>query len=223
MLALLKRCGLVPLAIDAVPGAATRSLLEQAASDEDHPARVLVDIGHGSTTISVAHRDRVRFVRRLDAGLGNLDDDVAKTLQIDSEQAEALRNALAGGAEDGPTWPPGSVSRDSALAAVQAAAERWGKRMGTELSKCVQYYGVTFRGERPTAGLACGGGGREGALLEVLSRETGIGFRGVEAVSELEWVSLVRELPGNIPPSLMAVSAGLALYGESDLMKRAAA
>ncbi len=107
--------------------------------------------------------------------------------------------------------------------AVDEAAHRFGQYLAREISKCVQYYCITFRESRPRAGVAFGGGGQQQTLRRAIADGTGIDFQTVGALSDLEWAQSLRDSSNGASPGLWALAAGLSMYGRDAIGERVAA
>ncbi len=226
---LLNRSGLVSVAIDATPSALARSVH----STPDDNAQLLLDVGYRSTTVLIIRNNEIRFVKRFDTGVIALDHVVARELKTSIDQVEATRENQRhrNGAGDNPADAQAPHAINDALSkAVASQAQGLAK----EIAKCIQYYNVSFREGKPQTGFILGGGAQEQALVEQLSRKTGVQLQLIETLAEVDWTQTFRTMGGRLigradwvrstralaakaPPSLWATSAGLATYFESDL------
>lgn len=214
-LALLNQCGLSPVAIDAAPVAAARSVA--AATGDDAPY-VVLDVGYHWTVLVITRQNQIQFVKRLETGLGVLDQDVAAALRISVDEAETLRQCLDRG-DDMSDWPSKSVSHEAATQAVGVAVDQRGHELAQQISKCLQYYGITFRHGRPQAGIVLGGGARLHTLVQELGSTSRVAFQSMDVMTGVDWV----KPDENMPPGTLAVAAGLASYFKSDQVEGAAA
>lgn len=216
-LKLLSRCRLTPLVIEVAPSALIRSLAGPSKPDGDRPI-LFVDIGYESVMLTISKGGSIRFLRRLGLGLAKFDDVVAGQLHVAREQAEIVRDTLAGDSD----WPLDGIPREAAERTVQEAVRSWGYRLVRDIAKSLQYYGVTFREDRPESGVVIGGGVRVPGLLAVIRKESGLALATVDTLSELPWVSSARTLSRTTPPSILAVAAGSSQHGEIKKAKAAA-
>lgn len=208
-LGVLRRCGLTPLALDATPGALARTLDTPAAAAPGRDgARLLLDLGHRWTTIIIADSGEVRFVRRIEAGLGSLDIDAAGRLGLQASEVEQNRRQLA--------HSPASV-RPEIARAIAVASQHQAQRFAREIARCLQYYGITFRRGRPGAGFVFGGGGLEAALLRVIADQTDLDLRRFEPPIEAS------QDASHDSPCMLALATGLALYDETEASEQVAA
>jgi type IV pilus assembly protein PilM len=197
LLAVAEAAHLFPVAIDTEPTALVRSYVRQGRRDEDQQNRVLfVHLGAASTMVVIARGPDVMFVKFLPLGGQHLDEAVARHLDMDLAHAAAMRRT-AGERRSDQRDPEVYRSLGEALRPVL-------EQLATELSLCLRYYSVTFRGQ-PLAHVVVGGG-EAGSLIS-------------------EWLSARLELPcelGNplrtfkkLPPAgrlaQWDVAAGLAL------------
>lgn len=153
--------GLRPIAIDVEPAALLRCYVKQYRRDEDRQQRALfVHIGAASTVAVIAGGSDVLFVKYIDAGGRQLDEAVARHLKMEPHEAAALRRHNGDRRAD---------QQDPDIArSVQEATRPVLDRLGSELSMCVRYHSVTFRGT-PLARVVVGGGEAAPSLLEALA------------------------------------------------------
>ncbi len=220
-LSLLKRSGLLPVAVDAIPTALARSLGTSAIDDAPH---VLLDVGYRSTCLTITHHNEIRFVKRFETGMGLLDQGVADTLDLSVEQAEGLRRQTHRNTHDSAEDQPIDPISD----AISATATRQGEQLVQGITKCLQYFSVTFRESRPNHGFIFGGGAQEKVLVDLLNEKSGVHFESVESLAKTDWVRTAQQSSPKLlgqaewvrsalavsdvaPPSTWAVAVGLAL------------
>ncbi|MBN2477610.1 MAG: pilus assembly protein PilM [Pirellulales bacterium] len=150
ILALAEGTGLVPVAIDVEPAALLRCYFKQFRRDEDYQRRVMfVNVGAANTTVVIARGGDAMFVKYVDVGGRQFDEAVARHLKMDLLDAAALRRHNGDRRAD---------QRDPEIARSIAESVRPVlDRLAKELSLCLRYYSVTFRGE-PLAQIVLGGG-----------------------------------------------------------------
>jgi type IV pilus assembly protein PilM len=95
-LALLARLDLAPDIVDAAPLALANAVLQSAGSDRS--ARLLLDIGHTSSHLTLHQRGEPFFSRRFDFGGQHLTRAIAERLQVPFGEAEEWK--LAAGADE---------------------------------------------------------------------------------------------------------------------------
>ena len=93
---------------------------------------------------------------------------VAKKLGISAEEAQGLRRRLAEHAVDASAQQPGD-RRDPVRQAVYDATRTLIAELCHEVSLCLRYYAVTFRGHRPSRLRLLGGEAVDPQLQEMLS------------------------------------------------------
>jgi len=163
---LVERAGLRPVAVDVEPAAMVRSHVSQFRRDQDRDIRsMLVQVGHSSTAVAIVQGDEVLFIKYIELGGRNLDEAVAQRLQMQISDASALRRHNGDRRSD--RQDP-EISR-SVAEAIRPLVER----LGSELSKCVRYHSVTFRGI-PLSRLVLSGGEATQQLLDLLSKRLGL-------------------------------------------------
>lgn len=219
---LLRRCGLTPMALDAAPAALARSVA-MPGSDPADKTLALLDLGYGSSTLTIVRDGHICFVRRLDSGLSVIDDHLSRKFHVSPTEAETIRSVATSPDGAGDATPGHSSGSTAAGNAVDEAAHRFGQFLAREVSKCIQYYCITFRESRPRAGVAFGGGGQQKTLRRAIADGTGIDFQTVGALSDLEWAQSLRDSSNGASPGLWALAAGLSMYGRDVIGERAAA
>ena len=145
-----EQAGLRPVAIDVQPGALLRCYARQFRRDEDNQQRAMfVNLGASSTTVVIARGSAALFVKYVDVGGVHLDRAVAGHLKMKLDAAAALRRHNGDRRTD---------QRDPEITRSIAESIRPVlDRLSNELSMCIRYYSVTFRG-RPLERIVVGGG-----------------------------------------------------------------
>ncbi len=161
LLALAEKTGLTPVAIDVEPAALLRCYCRQLRRDGDEGRRLmLVNIGASNTAVVIARGTDAMFVKYVDVGGRQLDEAVAKHLKMSLPDAVALRRHNG----DRP-----AEQRDPEVArSIRESIRPVLDAMAQELSLCLRYYSVTFRGQ-PLSKIVLGGGEATGTLCEWLS------------------------------------------------------
>ncbi|MAD81236.1 MAG: hypothetical protein CMJ50_10385 [Planctomycetaceae bacterium] len=164
-LAIVSNAGLRPIAVDIEPAALLRSFSSQFRRAQDMQDRsLLVHIGQASTAVVIAEGDSALFIKYIDFGGQHLDQSVARSLKMQLAEASALRRYNGDRRTD---------RQDPEIArSVTRAIRPELDRLVAELSKCIRYHSVTFRGQ-PLARLVLSGGEAAEELLEALSKRLG--------------------------------------------------
>ena len=171
--------GLRPVAVDVEPAALLRSYVVQYRREEDRDLRALfAHVGASSTAVVIAHGPNVLFVKYIDVGGRHLDESVARHLQMPVAEATTLRRHSGDRRSD---------HQDEDISRVVAEAMRpVVDRLASELSHCMRYHSVTFRGQ-PLVRIVLGGIEAVPSLAETLAArldvqcEVGDPLRSVEA------------------------------------------
>jgi len=153
--------GLVAVALDVEPSALLRCYARQyrRGADQERCA-MFVNVGGSNTTVVIARGPGAMFVKYIDVGGRHLDGAVARRLKMDLADAAALRRHHGDRRAD---QRDPEVSR-GILESIRSPLDR----LASELSMCVRYYSVTFRG-RPLACVVLGGGEASPSLAEWLT------------------------------------------------------
>ncbi len=226
---MLEQAGLRPVAIDTIPCALFRSFERSLRRQEDWDGTsVFTDVGCHCTTVVFGRGGQISFVKQIPIGGENFTEEVAAKLGISNSEAEMLRENL-GGANRASTPKPGSTdesggenmdasTRQVMIDAISSVADDLAK----EISLCLRYYTVTFRGKRVQRATFAGGGTYEGILLDVLRRQLAVEIdvaeplRGFDLSSEGASVRIAGDRRGRLCE--WAVAVGLSLKGWNSVM-----
>jgi type IV pilus assembly protein PilM len=208
---MLAEARLRPLHIEAEPLALFRAYQRflRRAADESHVS-VIVDIGLACTRVVVARGATTILVKTVGLGGHKLNESVAKELGLNYEEASHFRRRL--GDQKSPQDLAGSQDAGervewSVLDAIRGQAEE----LAREISLCLRYCSVTFRGLRPAQMTLTGGESYDPALVKLL--DEGLDFECVMG-EPLRGVDLGTAAMGSDRRGLLtewSVAAGLAL------------
>jgi type IV pilus assembly protein PilM len=160
-IALIEHARLTPTGIDAVPCALFRNFERMMRRQEDKERTIIfIDVGHRYTTVIIGRADEICFVKQMMFGVSRFSEDVAAQLDISVADAESLRLKLRSG-------EPVDASTHRVVADTLSAT---GEQLAAEISLCLRYYTVTFRGQRIERAVVAGGGAAETTVLNVIRR-----------------------------------------------------
>lgn len=160
-LQVIEDAGLRPIAVEVEPLALLRCYDLQFRRDLDQNQRAIyVHVGNANTSIIIAQETEALFIKYLDVGGRNLDEAVAKHLQLEPADAWALRRH--NGDRRAEQQDP-EVAR-SVAESVRPVVDK----LVNEVSLCVRYHSVTFRGQ-PLKRLVLAGGEATQPLLDALA------------------------------------------------------
>ena len=197
---ILETAGLRPIAIDTIPCALFRSFERSLRRQEDREyAVIFIDVGSCYTTVVFGRGGEICFVKQIKIGAGNFNREVASKLNISNNEAEILRGQLQ--AEYGPAMPkqhPATQESAESTQKIDASTRqvmidgisKIADELAKEVSLCLRYYTVTFRGRRVERAVLTGGGGYEKILLDVLRRQLTV---GIEVAQPLKGFDLSKE------------------------------
>ena len=178
---MLEEAGLRPVAIDPIPCALFRSFGRSLRRQEDMERTVVfVDVGSRFTTVVFGHGREISLVKQIPIGGERFVQQIAAKLGVSVSEAETLRESLrnrknpssveskapepqvAGGRQE-----IDASTRDMIADVASSVAED----LAREISLCLRYYTVTFRGARVERAIFAGGGAYEDILIDVLRRQ----------------------------------------------------
>lgn len=222
---MLEEARLQPVAIDTVPCALFRGFerWQRREADKEHTI-VFVDVGSRSTTVVFGRGGEISFVKQIPIGGHRFSRDVAEKLGINIGAAQRLREKFriergsSGGRSGASGQPDGnaadrldSSTRQVVVDAISSVAEELAK----EISLCLRYFTVTFRGKRVEQAVLSGGEAYENILLNVLRRQLTVEIevaqplRGFDLSSERESINLAGDRRGLLCEWAVAVGLGL--------------
>jgi type IV pilus assembly protein PilM len=202
---LLEAAGLTPTAIDAPPCALLRAFDWTMRRQADRERTIIfIDIGHRYTTVVFGRGGEICLVKQIALGLAQFNDEVASALGLAAPEAESFRLRL----QKDDTLD--AATRRLVIDALNATSEQ----LAGEVSLCLRYYTVTFRGKRVERAVVAGGGAYEQVLRDVLRRHLSV---EVEVAEPLRGFELDREhIDGGGGPNGfadLALAVGLSLKG----------
>ncbi len=153
--------GLKPVAVEIEPQTLLRCYNAQYRRDEDRRLRsIVVHVGHANSSVVIAEGDDILFMKYIDLGGRNFDEAVAKHLKMDFAAAWALRRNNGDRRAD--------QQDPEVVRSITEALRPVVDRLANEVSLCIRYHSVTFRGQ-PLARLVLGGGEATQNLVERLA------------------------------------------------------
>jgi type IV pilus assembly protein PilM len=157
---LLVEAGLQPIAVDAEPTALLRGYVKQFRRDEDRLTRMLyVHLGSAQSVAVIAEGANILFIKYIDVGGKHMDEAVSHTLSMAPAEASALRRHNGDRRAD---------QQDPEIArTISEAVRPVIDNLANELSLCVRYHSVTFRGQ-PLTRMVLGGGEATTVLGEAI-------------------------------------------------------
>jgi type IV pilus assembly protein PilM len=197
MLSLVEEAGLRPVAVDVEPAAMLRCYCQQFRRGDDQQRRMMyVNVGASTTAVVIARGTDPVFVKYVDLGGRHFDEAVAHHLRMNLPDAAALR--LHNGNRRADQRDP-EITRGIAES-VRPVLDR----LANELSLCVRYHSVTFRGQ-PLAQILLGGGEAAQSLADWIAARLDL---------PCELGDPLRVYPKEVPSERIGqwdVAAGLAL------------
>ena len=190
-LAMLAKLGLNPVALDAGPCAIFRSFERFLRRDEDaNDVNVYMDLGYSASRVVVSRGPNLIFFKAIPIGGLRFDELVSEQLDLSPADATQLRfrwyrqhvAALTGTSDQLADDDRVGEDLEQALAeALRLALEQLAK----EISLCLRYCSVTFRGMRTQSVTAVGGEACNRDILRVLSDLTNVPFQIGKAMQNI--------------------------------------
>lgn len=189
--------------LDAEPCALFRGWAFFAPPDEREELQVLVEVGLRRTQVVIGRENMISFIKTIETGGLALHAAVSRKLGISLEEARALRRRVA---EELSERSP----RDSVRRAVIDAGRSTLADLARDVSLCLRYHAVTFRGQRPHRVRLLGGEAFDPQLQAALSAALALPVQVGRISAELDTSTMSpADLRGGL--SDWAVALGLAL------------
>ena len=227
----IEQAGLKPAAIDTIPCALFRSFERSLRRQEDWDCTsVFVDVASRFTTVVFGRGGQISFVKQIPIGGDNFVQEVVTKLGISTGEAQILRESLRVGkralaSRPGPAnrKPAGNgqkldtSTQQTIVNAISAVSED----LAREISLCLRYYTVTFRGKSVQQASFAGGGAYEDILLDVLRGQLTVEIeiaqplRGFDLSSDSASINFAGDRRGLLCE--WAVAVGLSLKGWNEV------
>lgn len=227
LLAALDTAGLTPVSIETTPTALTRCF-SRFCEEGDETVRVFIDTGQSGTKVQIARGTQITFYKRVDIGSRELNEAVAKQLELSTDEAARLRKRQAGDAgettaEDDKLF--GSARRQNVDRAVFEAARPLLQELAKEIGLCLRYYAVTFRGKRPEHVVLSGGEACDTQFASILTEQLDLRIDAADPFDAIDTsgTELVNDQPGALADWSVAVGLALRQPYAAQGMKRGAA
>jgi type IV pilus assembly protein PilM len=223
---MLEEARLRPIGIDVVPCALFRSFKRTLRRQEDSERTVVfADVGSRFTTVVFGHGRAISFVKQIPIGGKNFNEEIAARLDMETGEADILRGNLQrerraeqAGIRDCLTEETeangkraGSVdlqTRQVIVDGINSVCEE----LTREISRCLRYHTVTFRGKAAERLVVTGGGAYENTLLDILSRQLPVEVEVAEPLKAFETAS-ADDIDRGPQHCEWAVAVGLGLRG----------
>lgn len=237
-IAMLEEAQLRPVGIDTVPCALFRSFEKSRRREEDREQTVVfVDVGSQFTTVVFGRGGEISFTKQIPIGGEEFNSEIASKLGVSIDEAEILREKLQmesaikteTGTGVSKSRLPGqdravsilqarqdgnaldASTRAVMIDAIGAAAEELAK----EISLCLRYYAVAFRGQVVERAVFSGGEAYERILLDVLRQNLTAKVEVAQPLKGLD-ISNVKFDSNRRLLCEWAVAVGLSLKGWED-------
>ena len=163
----LHRSGATVRSLDVEPFALYRTVERFIRRREDEgDVHVLVDLGARRSQVVIGRGREISFLKTIEIGSRHMLEAVSAKLGITIDEARALRRRLA---EAGPVDSADAARSDPVRQAVFDASRSIMEDLGREISLCLRYFSVTFRGQRPEKVRLVGGEASDPQLHAVLN------------------------------------------------------
>lgn len=181
---MLEEVGLVPKAIDTVPGALFRNLQRSLRRHEDQEKiSVLIEIRNDCTTVLIGKSGNIIFVKQIPIAAEQINNSVAEKLNITADEAFVLRNKLK---QEKSAEEIDSATRQMIVDCVHKVVNELIK----EISLCFRYYSVTFKEQRPRTIVLAGAYALEEIFVDALKRHLAVEVEMSEPLKKFDLSSV---------------------------------
>jgi type IV pilus assembly protein PilM len=170
--------------------------------DDEQEVHVLLDLGMRRSQVVIGKGREISFYKSIDIGGAEFNEAVSRKLGITSGEARAVRRRLWA-TEDG-------TQRDPVKQAILDATRSTMESLAKEISLCLRYYSVTFRGQRPNRVRLLGGEAADPQLLAILNSVLNVPVEAGRPLFNLG-CDLVKGLDRKAPSGEWAMAVGLGL------------
>jgi len=154
--------GMIVSSLDFEPCAMYRGIERFVRRKEDeNEVSVMVDIGAAQSQVVIGRGRDVTFTKTIEIGSRKLSDCVGRKLSLSQSEAASLRRRFA-------ALDP--AEKDPVRQTVVDATRNMMSDLAHEVSLCLRYYSVTFRGQRPTKVRLLGGEANDPSLRQALTQ-----------------------------------------------------
>jgi type IV pilus assembly protein PilM len=160
-------------------------------------------VGYRFTTVVFGRSSEICFVKQIPLGIGQFTQEIASALEISFADAEALRLRLQR------DEPVDAATRRPVIDALNVMAEQ----LAGEVSLCLRYYTVTFRGKRVERAIVAGGGAYELVLRDALRRHLSVEVEIAEPLRGFDLNHGALDTGYGSEYADLALSVGLSLKG----------
>lgn len=222
-ISMIEECRLSPVAIDTVPCALFRGFERWHRREDDRDQTIVfVDMGSRSTTVVFGRGAEIIFIKQIPIGCHRFSEEIAEKLGVKVSEAKRLRErirteqslSLSQSSEKGHAESESGLETSTRQAVIDAIG-RVAEELAKEISLCLRYFTVTFRGKRVEHAVLSGGGAHESMLVNVLKRQLAVEIavaeplKGFDLSVERENINLAGDRRGLLCEWAVAVGLGL--------------
>ncbi len=174
--------------------------------DDEVDAHVVVDVGWERSQIVIGKGRQLSVIRAIEVGGRHFQEAVSQKLGITLEEAQTLRRRLMDPAANTQPFDERDPVRQAAADACRSAMQE----LAREISLCLRYHAVTFRGRQPARVRLVGGEAADPQLRSVLNKLLPIPCRAAQPLQSVD-TSSMGAADRNVSMSQWGMAFGLAL------------
>lgn len=200
--------GFIPRAIDFEASALFRTIERFIRrKDDESEVNVLLDVGYRRTQVIIGRGRQLIFYKPIEVGGWQFTHAVSRKLGITFEEASTLRLRLGQTAET-----VAVVGSDAVRQAVYDAVRPIVDHLAREVTTCLRYYSVNFRGQRPQRVRVVGGEAADPTVLAVLGGVLPVPVEAGKPLANAD-MSAMKVSDRSGPLAGWTLAFGLALHG----------
>lgn len=172
---LLEECHLIPFAIETAPTALSRWANYLQSTEQFEEATVILDLGYDSSKILICRQGRVLFYKQLDSAGRQINESLASKLNMNLRDVDDSRIAMNRTTQANDDEPSESiVDATKVQPTLIESMQHISTELTREISLCLRYFCVTFRGHRPERAWVTGGLSRDPQFLKMIQENSGL-------------------------------------------------
>jgi type IV pilus assembly protein PilM len=172
---------------------------------DDREIHAVLHLGETVSHVILGKGEHLRFLKRISIGTADMNSAVSRRLGIDAGDAAQVRRRVTGGAD------AVASDRDAIRRTVWQACRATLETLAADVSVCLRYYGVSFRGRRPERLVVSGPEAGNRQLCSILSSVGLPQIQGASPLAGFDHLGAPSAESGSDSGGEWSVAAGLAL------------
>lgn len=197
LLQLLDDAGLETASLQIQPLAAYRAVARLAAANQ--PV-MLIDVAEERTCVTIGNGPRISFIKMIDIGTHAIEQCIVRRLGVRQSEVGAILQRAISAAE---------ARRDAVATAVFDATRGLLEELAGQITMCLRYVAVSFRGTMPSQATLIGTEARNPHLCAALSSHLSLPITAIDPFAGLETAAMEQSIGGERSSWSIALGLGL--------------